>query len=105
MSQSITQFHPCPIFGIRVVYGDLDRRVKTRTPSFPNINVKNKDDSFFLFSRLLSSDVVVLNQSTNLAANIFITSKIANHVDNSTYDDNITFPLIIKIYFNNKHLK
>lgn len=76
MSQSIVQFHPCPIFGTKDVYGDLDRRAKTRTPPFLNMNVKNNDDSFCSLVRFCE-DVVVLNLSADLVAYIFITFKIA----------------------------
>lgn len=51
-SQSITQrLCPCLIFGVRDVYGGSDRRAKTRTPWFPNINVKNNKDGLCLFSQ------------------------------------------------------
>lgn len=68
------QFHPCPIFGTKDVYGDLDRRAKTRTLSFLNMNVKNNDDSFCSLVRF--HEDVVSNLSADFVAYIFITSKI-----------------------------
>lgn len=60
----------------------LDRRAKTRTPSFPNINVKNNNDGFY--SRVCLCRVISVGPSASLVAHIFIAFKIAKSVDDST---------------------